>query len=57
MDIVKHIIGVRMEEAESRAKAANKRERNEKIMEILERKQDQKLEGMDEDELRKLLEE
>lgn len=57
LDIVKYIIEVRMTEAETRAKAAEKRDRNARIMEILERKQNQKLEDMDEAELRSLLEE
>lgn len=57
LDIVKHIIEVRMSEAETRAKAAEKRDRNARILEILDRKQNQKLEDMDESELRALLEE
>lgn len=55
-DVVKHIIDVKIEEDAKRADAAAKRERNERIMEIIERKQDQELESKSLDELKSLLE-
>lgn len=57
LDILKRVIAVKQEEAEAaaRRRAANKQA--EKIMEIIERKEDQKLEGATVEELRAQLKE
>lgn len=55
--IVKHIIDVRLEEEEARKARLAKREKNAKIMDIIQRKEITDLEGKPLDELYKLLEE
>jgi hypothetical protein len=45
LDIVKHIIQVRQAENEAARVQADRREKKERIMEIIARKQDQELEG------------
>jgi hypothetical protein len=55
--IVKHIVGIKLQEQENREKAAERRARKEKLMAILEEKQDAELHELDMDELRKLIEE
>lgn len=54
-DIVKHIINVRLQEQEAKEKAAATRQKNKRIMEIMERKQYEELENKSLDELRALL--
>lgn len=55
-DVVKHIIDVKIEEDTKLADAAAKREKNARILEIMERKQDEELQGKSLEELRALLE-
>lgn len=50
-DIVKHIIEVKLEERDKRAKEQEAKARKEKIMEVLARKQDQGLEELSKEEL------
>lgn len=56
MDIVKHIIEVRIAERDEKKLAAVKAERKEKILEILARKDDDALAAKSPEELRKELE-
>lgn len=56
-EVVKHIITVKLEEAEVAALAKEKREKRARIMEIIKQKEDQELSGKGLDELRKLLNE
>jgi hypothetical protein len=51
--IIKHIAGVRQEEAAAAVSAAEKKQRLEKLTDALSRKQDAALEDMSEEELRK----
>lgn len=55
LEIVKHIISVRMKEAEDAAKAKDRRERKQKIMEIMADKDDAKLRSMSKAKLEELL--
>jgi len=57
IEIVKHIFGVKKQEAEERKTAAEKSEKRKHILEILAKKQDDALQNKSEDELKKLLEE
>lgn len=56
-DIVKHIIAVRLAENEEADKARERKERKQRILAIIAAKEDQALESMDVDALRKLVEE
>jgi hypothetical protein len=56
-DIVKHIIDVKKKERDDARDAAAKKERKQKLMEVLARKQDVALESMSEDEIKKLIDE
>lgn len=53
--IVKHIVTVKQEEKEAREKKFLDRERNQKIMSIIDAKQDEQLHNMSVEELQKLL--
>lgn len=57
IEIVKYIVGKKLEEKEARAKAKETRERKQKIMEIMSRKQDADLENKSLDDLSKMLDE
>lgn len=57
LDILKHIIQVKLEEREKRAKAAEIKEKKQQILEIIERKQNAELESKDLADLNKMLEE
>lgn len=54
--IVKHIVSVKLEEQEARAKAVAKREQKQKIMEIIAAKQDESLHNASVEELQAMLE-
>lgn len=54
-DIVKHIIDTKKTEAKAQADKTAKAEQKQKILGILARKQDEKLEGASEDELRQMI--
>lgn len=56
-DIVLHVLTTKKEENEARKNAVAKKAQREKILEAIARKQDESLENMSEDELKKLLEE
>lgn len=56
-DIVKHIIKVKLEEAEASEKKEINKAKKEKILELLAKKKDDALEEKSEDELKELLEE
>lgn len=56
-DIVKHIIEVRMEEADAREKAAQNKAREQRILEILAKKEDEDLLNKSKEELEALLKE
>lgn len=55
LDIVKHIIAVKLAEQEDNKQAANKRAQREKILGILARKQENTLEEKTEEELKEML--
>ena len=55
IEIVKHIVTVKQEEKEAREKKFLDRERNQKIMSIIDAKQDEQLHNMSVEELQKLL--
>lgn len=55
--IVKYIVQVKLEERQLRLKAKDKKEKKQKIMEILSAKQDQDLQNKSVDELRSMLDE
>lgn len=57
IEIVKHIFNVKMEEAAKRQTEMVNAEKKRRIMDILAKKQDDSLQNMSEDELRKMLEE
>lgn len=54
-NIVKHIIDVKMAERDEAAKAAEKATQRQKILEVLDKKRDQSLEGKTEEELLAML--
>lgn len=54
-NIVKHIIDVKLSEAEARKNAAEKRAKQQKLMDLIAKKQDAELEGKSVDELMKEL--
>lgn len=57
IEIVKHIVNVKLEEENSRLKAKAQKEQKQKIMEILSAKQDESLQNKSIDELKAMLEE
>lgn len=57
IEIVKHIVSVKLEEAERRKTAKEKREKKEKLMGILAEKQEQDLYSKSPEELKKMLDE
>ncbi len=57
IEIVKYIVGVKLEEENLRLKAKEKREQKQKILEILSVKQDQSLQNKSEEELQSMLDE
>lgn len=56
-EIVKHVINVKLEERDERKKALETKAKREKIMALIEEKQDDELKGKDLEELRALLKE
>lgn len=56
-DIVVYILGVKKEEKEKRDQAKTMKEEKEKLLRILERKQNESLEELSEEDLRKRIEE
>lgn len=56
MDIVKHIIAVKLAEKEVAEKAKETKEKKQKILEIIARKQDESLANASIDDLQKMLE-
>lgn len=57
VEIIKHIVTVKLEEAKKRLEAKERREKKAKILEKLAEKQDKSLDEKSEDELKKMLEE
>lgn len=57
IEIVKHIVNVKLDEAEQRKTAKEKREKKEKLMGILAEKQEQDLYSKSPEELKKMLDE
>ena len=57
IEIVKYIVGIKLEAENVRLKAKEQKEKKQKIMEILSAKQDSNLQNMSEDELKKMLSE
>lgn len=55
-DITLHILNTKKAENEKKREAAARKEKKEKILSIIAKKQDESLENMSEDELRKALE-
>lgn len=56
IEIVKHIVKVKLAEAEARTKAAEKREQKRRIQELIANKKDEALQGKSIDELQAMLE-
>lgn len=56
LDIIKHVIAVRIAERDAAAQAQQKREQKQKIMALIEEKQDESLRGKTAEELQALLE-
>lgn len=57
IEIVKYIVNVKLEEQAARAKAAENREKKQKIMALMAKKDDEAMENMSREELQKLLDE
>ena len=57
IEIVKYIVGVKLDEQAARAKAAENKEKKQKIMTLMAKKDDEALENMSKEELQKLLDE
>lgn len=57
IEIVKYIVNVKLEERAARAKAAENREKKQKIMALMAKKDDEAMENMSREELQKLLDE
>ena len=57
IDIVKHIVFVKRREADERLRAKERREKKQRIMEIMADKQDEALKGKSLEELQSMLEE
>ena len=55
--IVKYIVGVKLEEQAARVKAAENKEKKQKIMTLMAKKDDEEMENMSREELQKLLDE
>lgn len=55
--IVKYIVGVKLEEQAARVKAAENKEKKQKIMALMAKKDDEEMENMSREELQKLLDE
>lgn len=57
IEIVKYIVNVKLEEQAARDKAAENREKKQKIMALMAKKDDEAMENMSREELQKLLDE
>lgn len=57
IEIVKHIVSVKLQEQTARLQEKEKREQKQKIMEVLATKQEENLQNKSEEELLKMLEE
>lgn len=57
IEIVKYIVNVKLEEQAARAKAAENKEKKQKIMALMAKKDDEAMENMSKEELQKLLDE
>ena len=55
--IVKYIVGVKLEEQAARVKAAENKEKKQKIMALMAKKDDEAMENMSKEELQRLLDE
>lgn len=57
IEIVKYIVGVKLEEQVTRVKAAENKEKKQKIMALMAKKDDEAMENMSKEDLQKLLDE
>ena len=57
IEIVKYIVGVKLDEQAARLKSAENKEKKQKIMALMAKKDDEALENMSKEELQKLLDE
>lgn len=55
IDIIKHIVAIKQEEAKAKSQEAEKAAKKQKIMSVLAAKEDAALESMTEEELKKML--
>jgi hypothetical protein len=55
LDIVKHVISVRQAENEAARALADRKEKKERLLELIERKQDQQMEGKSLEELQAMV--
>jgi hypothetical protein len=57
IEIVKYVFAAKLAEKEAREKAAERREKKQKLLEVLEQKQNSKLQDMSEEDLQKMISE
>jgi hypothetical protein len=57
IDIIKHVVQVKLEEAEQRKSAADRRAKKQKLMEIIASKQDTELQGKSVEDLQRMVSE
>lgn len=57
IEIVKYVVNVKLEEQAARVKAAENKEKKQKIMALMAKKDDEEMENMSREELQKLLDE
>ena len=57
IEIVKYIVNVKLEERAARVKAAENKEKKQKIMALMAKKDDEEMENMSREELQKLMDE
>lgn len=57
IELIKYIVEVRLQEKKDRENLANRKERKQKLLAILEEKQDENLRGLSTEEITKMIEE
>lgn len=55
LDIIKHIIAVKIADKEEAENAADRKLKKEKLMSVLQRKQDEELEGLSAEDIKKMI--
>lgn len=57
VELVKHIVAIKLDEQAAKKKTADNKAKKQKLLEVLERKQNQAVENMSEDDIKKLIDE